>query len=438
MQFGLLIFLLAFTIRFINLLFLDLNVDNYLIEDQKFYWDWSSKGAYLPWSELPTSLLTERMPGSFLFFGFLQWLTNSSLFFVLVIQSIIDSFTCVIIFLCAGLLNKDYQLYTGLFAAFSPLMIIISSQILSDTIFLFTFSLSLYFILKYLRSKNSLILLYISALFLGISTFIRAATFPLIFLSLPIIFLILQNKINNHIRGLIGLFAFLLIALVPISHRLSENIIKYDTYSLTSQSGSHMAYWMVPGVLSISQGMDRKTAINLVNKELNNFEANNNEPYKDSKNKIKVSIDILKKQNYTDLTYAWLRSSIINILSSPIMIDYRVRILPHLSLAEESNIINWINKLFLNEQYHLYFIVLLLSLLFSIFSFYSIILGYYFFIKNSLLIAIISICVIIYFCVITGPTISPKYSLPYLPILLYLQGITIKKLVIFIKTRVKS
>ena len=89
---------------------------------------------------------------------------------------------------------------------------------------------------------------------------------------------------------------FLLIALVPISHRLSENIIKYDTYSLTSQSGSHMAYWMVPGVLSISQGMDRKTAINLVNKELNNFEANNNEPYKDSKNKIKVSIDILKKQ----------------------------------------------------------------------------------------------------------------------------------------------
>ena len=87
-------------------------------------------------------------------------------------------------------------------------MIIISSQILSDTIFLFTFSLSLYFILKYLRSKNSLILLYISALFLGISTFIRAATFPLIFLSLPIIFLILQNKINNHIRVLIGLFAF--------------------------------------------------------------------------------------------------------------------------------------------------------------------------------------------------------------------------------------
>ena len=63
--------------------------------------------------ELPTSLLTERMPGSFLFFGFLQWLTNSSLFFVLVIQSIIDSFTCVIIFLYAGLLNKDYQLYQG-------------------------------------------------------------------------------------------------------------------------------------------------------------------------------------------------------------------------------------------------------------------------------------------------------------------------------------
>ena len=193
MKLGWLIFILALFVRFFNLLLLDLNIDNYLVEDQKFYWDWSLKGAYLPWNEVSPVLLTERMPGSFWFYGFLQWLTNNDLFFVLVIQSILDSITCVVIFLCAGLLNKRYQLYTGLFAAFSPLMIIISSQILSDTIFLFAFTCSLYFLLKYWNSKNSKIYLYLSGLLLGISTFIRAATFPLIFLCLPIIYLIMKS-----------------------------------------------------------------------------------------------------------------------------------------------------------------------------------------------------------------------------------------------------
>ena len=87
MRLGLLVFLLAFLIRFINLLFLDLDTDNYLFEDQKFYWEWSLKSAYLPWSELPVDLLSERMPGSFWFFAFLQWLTNENLFLVLSIGS---------------------------------------------------------------------------------------------------------------------------------------------------------------------------------------------------------------------------------------------------------------------------------------------------------------------------------------------------------------
>ena len=196
MRLSLLIFSLAFLVRFINLLFLDLNLDNYIIEDQKFYWEWSLKSAYLPWNELPANLLSERMPGSFWFFAFLQWLTNENLFLVLLIQSLLDSFTCVLIFKCAGLINKKYELLTGILSICSPLMIVISSQILSDTIFLFMFSCSLYFILRFIYIKNSLYFLFLSALFLGISAFIRATNFPLIFLSLPIIFIII--KMNNY------------------------------------------------------------------------------------------------------------------------------------------------------------------------------------------------------------------------------------------------
>ena len=208
MRLGLLVFLLAFLIRFINLLFLDLDTDNYLIEDQKFYWEWSLKSAYLPWSELSAELLSERMPGSFWFFALLQWLTNENLFFILIIQSLIDCCTCVIIYKCADLINKKYGLFAGIFSALSPLMVVISSQILSDTIFLFIFSSALYFLLRFIYVKNYLYLLFFCALFLGISAFIRAANFPLIFLSLPIIFLVTKMQDFSHKKIFFSLIIF--------------------------------------------------------------------------------------------------------------------------------------------------------------------------------------------------------------------------------------
>ena len=435
MQLGGLIFLLAFTVRFLNLLFLDLNIDSYLIEDQKFYWDWSLKGAYLPWNEVSSFLLTERMPGAFLFYGFLQWLTNNDLFFILVFQSLLDSVTCVIIFLCAGLLNKKYELLTGIFAIFSPLMIIISSQILSDTLFLFLFTFSLFFLLKYWRSSNSKKYIYLAGLFLGLSTYIRAATFPLIFISLPIIFLIIKNSGNNYIKCFSTLSIFLLMALAPISNRIVENISEYDTYSLTSQGGSHIAYWMVPGVLSVSKDMDRNSAVNLVNMEIDKLGGLTGKPFKDSQKRTNASINILKQESIYNITYAWFRSSIINLISSPILIDYRVRSLSHPSFAKEGNITKWAETLFSNKEYFSYLIVLLLSLICSLFYIYSILMGFYVFTKSNLFISFISISIIMYFSLITGPTVSPKYCMPYLPILLYLQGMSISRFILFIKNR---
>ena len=224
-------------------------------------------------------------------------------------------------------------------------------------------------------------------------------------------------------------------AITPISSRWIDNIINYDTYSLTSQSGSHVAYWMIPGVLSVSKEMDRKSSVNLVKSEIDKFGGITNEPFKDSNKRISVAIDILKKESFYYISYAWLRSSVINIISSPILIDYRARSLLHPSFAQEGNISKWIKTLFLNKEYLLYSSVLSLSLIFSLFSVFSIVSGYYFFLKTNLFISVVSILLITYFCLITGPTMSPKYCLPYLPVLLYLQAISLDKLILFIKSR---
>ncbi len=438
MRCGLLIFLLAFLIRFINLLFLDLNIETYLVEDQKFYWEWSLKSAYLPWSELSSELLSERMPGSFWFFAFLQWLTNENLFYVLIFQSFIDSLTCVIISLCAGLINKKYELLAGIFAACSPLMIIISSQILSDTIFLFIFSFSLYFLLKFIYRNNSVYLLFLFAIFLGMSAFIRAANFPLIFLSLPIIFFIMKFINFSNKKTIFCCALYLLIALIPVSNRWFNNIIHNETFSLTSQAGSHAAYWMTPGILQISMNMDRNSALQYINERIKNEESLTGKNYADSKVMLKISKKIIFEQSLFHLSYAWIRSSLLNIVTSTVLLDSRVRNLNHPSFSETENITQWIKKLFLEKENLSYGRVLLISSIISIFTALAFIIGIYYSIRENIIISVLSICIITYFCMITGPVISPKYCLPFVPIIIYFQAITIERLLHFINNRNNS
>ena len=436
MKLGLKVFLLALIVRVFNLYFLDLNEDSYLVEDQKFYWEWSLNFAYLPWGEIPKNILSERMPGSFLFFEAIQWLTNKNMFWVLIIQAVMDSFTCVIISSCAYMINNRYGLYTGLFASFSPLLITISSQILSDTIFLFTFVSSLFFILKYNYSSKKEYYIVLSGLFLGITTFIRASTFPFIFLSLPIIYFVLRSQKNKKLpRVLILLFLFLFSALGPILPRLYDNIVSNNSFALTSQAGSHVAYWMVPGVLLFTKGFNRESALNYVNTEIDKVGGLNGDSYKDSKIMMDVSIKIISNQNILITAYTWIRSSILNTITTPILIDNRVRSMKHPSFANETGVKSWLYNLFLNKEYLQYTNVVIISLFVTIFSFITFFYGFYVFFKDNHILSLLSLCIVIYFCIITGPTISPKYCLPYAPIIFYLQAIFLDKLMLFCKKK---
>lgn len=435
MQAGLIVFLLALLARIVNLLILPLDVESYIFEDQRLYWEWSLKNAYLPWSEISKDLLSERMPGSFLFFEFLQWITNKSLFLILLFQSILDSFTCVVIYKCAYLINKKYSFYTGLFASFSPLLIIISSQILSDTLFLFTFSLSLLYLLKYSKPNSSQYHIYLSGLMLGISCFIRAAAFPLIFLSLPIIYFLIKSHKLNNIKATLVLLIFFIISLAPVFNRLMDNIIYHNSVSLTSQTGAHAAYWIVPGILSISDKFNRQQSIEYMNIRIQEKGGLTNKPYADSKKMMSVSLEVLYEQNLTNILYGWGRSLFLNIVAPSILIDPRVRNLEHSSFAEQGKISSWLMKNLENKESIKYIIVLITSLFFAIFTFISLIIGFYCLVKYNVVFAILAFFIILYFSVLTGPTLSPKYSMPFIPIILYFQAIFIDKLFLFYKRR---
>jgi len=310
-----------------------------------------------------------------------------------------------------------------------------SSQILSDTFFLFAFILSLYFLIKYTKSENNFFYIVLSGLMLGFATYIRAATFPFIFMSLPIIYYIIKSYNYNKLKVFSILGVYILSALLIILPRLYNNISYNDTYALTSQAGGHLAYWTVPGVLSLSKNLDRKSSVDLVKSQIDITGGLTGDAYKDNKIMLNVSLEILSNQSIFIKTYAWARASFLNTFLSPVLIDKRVRAMKHPSFANIGEIGPWVHSILKDNETKKYMSILIIASIFSILSAITIFIGFYIFFKTEPILSLLSLLIIIYFCLLTGPTLSPKYSLPYVPIIFYLQAIFVDRLFLFIKKR---
>ena len=126
---------------------------------------------------------------------------------------------------------------------------------------------------------------------------------------------------------------------------------------------------MVPGVLSISNDIDRELAVNHVNSEIEKSGGLGEDPYKNSKKMLNISLDILSNQSFFQISYAWIRASIINTIASPFLIDNRVRNMKNSSFAKEGNISVWFTNLLILKENRSYLSILLVSLLFSLISF---------------------------------------------------------------------
>ena len=235
---------LFFYALFARLVFLFLNNSSAetLIEDELFYWKYSLN--YLHNGSLDSSVLNERMPGIFLYIKFLLKMSSENFKIFLILQSMVDSFTCILIYKLASLIFPKEKIYIFLSAMLSPLMIILSSQILTETIFLFFFTLFIYYAIKVItKADNIYYNIALAGLFLGFSTLIRSITYPLIFLSLFPFIIILVKKNFFKYKIFFVCIVFLVFAILPISSRILNNLQIHSSLSLTSQTGTHLAYW---------------------------------------------------------------------------------------------------------------------------------------------------------------------------------------------------
>ena len=152
---------------------------------------------YLDKGFLEEAVKAERMFGVFIYIKLLLILSFKSLKIYLVLQSLLDSLNCFIVYKIGSLVFPKQKLYIYTSAIISPLMIILSSQVLSETIFLFFFTLFLYLSAKIILENNNLLYkMAMAGLFLGFATSIRSITYPLIYLAiLPFVIILLKKNI---------------------------------------------------------------------------------------------------------------------------------------------------------------------------------------------------------------------------------------------------
>ena len=421
------IFILALTVRLINLYFNQIDSTNsYLLEDQLMYWDWSLKNAYTAKSSIDPNLLLERMPGSFIFFQFAIWVVGENLFGVLVMQTIIDSITCVIIAFIAKSLNKKLFFLAGVVASFSPLLIIVSSQILSDTLFLFFLSISILFILTFIKQKKES-LIYLGALFLSLALFTRVVVLPLIFI-IPIYILYFCYKERYYVLKVIRIISiFIIISFTFSFPRMISNYFNFNTISLTSQSGSHFAYWVLPAVLDFDSS-DKKDLYKANIQDLNKTLEEKNNPFERSSLLKKEALNFLLSTEKKIIFLAWSKGAILNILGPPFIIDHRFRSFPHPSFYEnDRNLLRWLSIIFSKDKFKSYKFLLCVSIIFSLLFIFLSLYGFILIYKNYFQDSIILLIISVYFIAVTGPVFSPKYIHPIMPLLIILEVVAIRR-----------
>ena len=373
------------------------------------------------------------MPGVFLYAKTLLILSFKNLKIYLSLQSMLDALTCIFIYKTGSLIIPKQKIYLFFSAAFSPLMIILSSQVLSETIFLFLFTIFLYFSIKIILIQKYLFFnMAIAGLFLGLSVCVRTISYPLVILSIIPFIVIFIKKNVIKLKIFIACIIFLLFSLLPIFSRINDNLKQHNSLALTSQAGIHLAYWVAPMIISETKNINRKDAIKFIDEIAASYTLTG-DYYHDDKVLRKIGLEALSSISKVDIVYHWVKASLINLIAPSILIDKNLRSLPHPSFYETGKISFWIKLLFGNKEYYNYLLIISLASITCLFTIISLIIGTLYLYKNDRDIFYLSILYILYFSIITGPVLSPKYIFPILPCIFLYQAITFYKIVNFFK-----
>jgi hypothetical protein len=435
----LIIFAAALTIRLTYIALLGASPDALLVEDARLYW--SSATALMAQgydnAEAVVRLLadSERAPGYILFLAGMRGLFGDSFVAILIVQLALDSLSCVLIATIGAALPSALAprlaFVSGLIAAVTPNFIIHSAMILSDTLFLFLFAATLATGARFLQ-KGSTSWAAIAAVSLGLAIVTRTLVLPLPLLMAPIALAAPLMK-GRGMAVSIGIsIIFVGISLAPASYFMQRHYSDFGAFTLSSQNGAHLAGWLAPLVRRAHDGTPRDQGAAILDKKIqtrmkvdgvDEFSLNK---FEKSRTISAYAIEELATYPFWAYVKAWVTGAAVNLGAPASLLDPRVRALPHGSFDRTGGggLFGQITA-FVAAASPAFASIALTSFagmaLISLLQVYGLVRLF----QIGLWPAVLAVLCICYFLLVNGPIGSPKYRLPFEPVLILLTGLAL-------------
>jgi hypothetical protein len=440
------VFLLALLVRLINLAFLTGNQSFFAETDAFAYWKLGA-GLARPESFWSTLLAeTDRMPLYPLLLGGIRHIFGDDPRMVAILQAVIDAGTCALIAALGALISPLVGLIAGILAALSVTLIVFSTQILTETVSLFFFTLMLLAGARFLRHPTNALAI-IAGLAGGIAAATRPAVAPLLAAAVPLVLVIALIQRRGFAAALAAALLFAVGAAAPIAPVLLRNVIHYGSFSLTTQTGHHLADWIVPLVTERADGtpyqktVDRMEALYAQRAQTTlcaprklecsaehdlNGQTN---PFQRAAVKSEVAREAMARLPLSAYAKAWLEGMVVNLASPALLIDPRVRALPKPSFYNTPGASLWEKtRAYLFDDPAAYQVLLIVGLVAMLPILMLEAAGFVMLARTLPWAAVFAGGVLAYFLLLNGPVATPKYRLPMEPVLIVLAAIPLARL----------
>ena len=428
-QIMLVVFAAAVVARLLNIAILPLEPEIILGEDAWAYWNNATALAqHGVFADAPNA---GRMPGYFILLAGLHWLFGPSLFWVLAVQGLLDAVICVLVAMIGARLSVSVGLVAGLLAAVWPNLIIMSASVLTDSFFLLPFTAMLYAVLRYLESGSARWAAW-TGLFLGAAIMVRAVAQYLPLAMLPLVIALPWWRWRDLRRGVAAGLAFLVAMALPLTPWLHRNVTQFDSMALTSQGGVHLHFWVLPSIYSITRGVTTTQAQEDINANFDTYSAARglvmDEMNVFARSRVMTDFYLaeLSRIPARDIAQAWGYGMGLNFFFPALAIDPRMRALSHPSFASTSHL-DLISRVtsYLQEASPVYLAAAAMGLVFAVVASGLQLYGFILLARISGWIALVAAGGVLYFLLISGPIVSPKYRLPFEPGLIILQAMAL-------------
>jgi len=419
----------AAVVRLANIAAMPLEPELLLADDAWLYW--ANARSLLEYGTFADTASAGRMPGYFLFLAGLMGVFGPSLFAVLAVQALLDSVTCVVVGMIGARLSVSIGLVAGLLAAIWPNLVVTSTLVLTDSFFMLPFTAMLYASVRFLETGSVRWTAW-TGLFLGAAILVRAVAqyLPLAVVLLVVAVPLLRER--NWRRGLFAGLAFMVAVALPLAPWLHRNVSQHDALVLTSQGGMHLLYWVVPRVLSRTQGIQQGQAVKKLREE---FQAEMESRGLDTesmnifaKDRAMKDFSLARLSEFSpqDILGSWGLGMTVNLMSPAIGGDPRIRARPHPSFMGTSHL-DLLSRitLYIQEASPVYLAAVAIGVVGAVLASLLQIYGFVLLSRVSGWMAFLGIAGMLYFLLISGPITAPKYRLPFEPVLIILQAMAL-------------